>query len=170
MKSVIKRTVNSVDVPDYLLEIISMNYDKCFLDITAIENNEKITMIYDVKNLSKIDINGYTLYQAISLIKEIVICEENNENHLIFPEDYLICLDLIFIPNKGKGIKLLYYPDENGKGFIEKLIGLIEEISQYYQYSDKALMMSIIENISQNEFNTIKLIKFLEALEQNVMV
>jgi hypothetical protein len=113
MKSVIKKIVNRGDVPEYLLEIISMNYDKFFLDITAIENNEKITMIYDVKNQSKIDIKDYSLYQAISLIKEIVICEETNENHLIFPEDYLLNLDLVYIPNKGKGIKLLYYPDEN---------------------------------------------------------
>jgi hypothetical protein len=31
-------------------------------------------------------------------------------------------------------------------------------------------MLSIIENIRQNEFNTLKLIKFLESLEENVMV
>ncbi|NLY82082.1 MAG: hypothetical protein GX078_04830 [Clostridiales bacterium] len=169
MKSVIKRTVNRNEVPDYLIEIISMNYDKCFLDITTIENNDKITMIYDVKNQSKIDIKGYSLYQVISLIKDIVICEETNENHLIFPEDYLISLDLIYTSTKSNGIKLLYYPDETRSGFYEKLMGLIREISDHYQYSDKALLLSIIDNISQTEFNTMKLIKHLEDLEENVL-
>jgi len=155
-------------IPDYIIDIISMNYNKCFLRTSVIENNEELEMVYHTDGYSKIDYSKCTLKDALRIISKLIIYEELSENHLIFPEDYLINGDMIYIKNDTNEIKLIYYPDSDNNTLYIKLKELIEEIADHYQYGEKAIIMSIMSDVDEDNLNTLSLVNKIETLLANM--
>ncbi|HKK95575.1 MAG TPA: DUF6382 domain-containing protein [Anaerovoracaceae bacterium] len=168
MKTVRREVVPQNSIPEFIIDIINMNYDRTFLKTNIIECDDELVLVYDIDEYKNADMKELNIKEALQLIKKILIYEEINENHLIFPEDYLINRDNIYIRKDNFDIKLIYYPDFENKGLYEKIKTLINEISVNFKYGEKALLDSILDDMDSDSFNTLIIVDKIETLIANM--
>jgi len=73
MKTVRREVVPQNSIPEFIIDIINMNYDRTFLKTNIIECDDELVLVYDIDEYKNADMKELNIKEALQLIKKILI-------------------------------------------------------------------------------------------------
>ena len=160
-------------MPAYVEEILTQNYCPGFMRMSIIRENDRYDFRYKTDSFSRLDASCMRLYDKLLLIRNLISMSENNSDHLISAENYLIEPELIYA-RSGRvdlgNIRLMYYPDVKRLDFRYKIVLFADRIMNKEIREEREMAERIRESAEPGDMNRIKMFldKAILRLENNM--
>lgn len=115
----------------YVEEILSMEICKLFLPVSFIKDGDMVTAQFKTDGFTRLSaINSLAVTDIFSIIVSVFYGLKDGENHYIFPDEYEINCDTVFINKDFSDIKMIFNPPKAEKTGQEKVVEFIEELKK----------------------------------------
>jgi hypothetical protein len=160
-------------MPAYVEEILTENYCKNFVRMSIVRDCGKYSFSYKPVGLSKLDPSAMKLYDKLLLIRNLISMSENNSDHLIGAESYLLEPELVYAKGGNVDIdslRLLYYPDVKKLEFRYKIVLFADRILNKNIREEREMAERIRSAAEPGDINRLKMFldKTILRLESSV--
>ena len=163
----IRQGLSGYRMPAYVEEILTQNYCPGFMKMSMIREKEKYDFRYRPGAYKKLDHSDMSLYEKLILIKSLITLSEKNKEHLIYPENYLLEPELIYLKDKNtspRDVRIMYYPDIKMLSFRYKLVLFADRIMNKVRREERDALDQIRQAAESGDINRIKL-----SLDKQIM-
>lgn len=151
-------------LPEYMVEILVGGYAKAFLPMGILRKEDSYTFDYSLNGYRRCMANRLSAKEKFRLLEILYDMNEDNENHLIPGERYLLEPELIYWRNhqiQANTLRILFYPDIKGEPFQKKWLVLIEKILDP-GISEERSLLDQIRVLLQKQNNPFLIRKLIE--------
>ena len=156
----IRQEMAGYRMPAYVEEILTQNYCPGFMRMSIIRENDRYAFSYKTDSFSRLDASGMRLYDKLMLIRNLISMSENNSDHLINAENYLLEPELIYM-RSGRvdlaSLRLMYYPDVKRLDFRYKIVLFADRIMNKEIREEREMAERIRESAEPGDMNRIKM-------------
>lgn len=156
----IRQEMAGYRMPAYVEEILTQNYCPGFMRMSIIRENDRYAFSYKTDSFSRLDASGMRLYDKLMLIRNMISMSENNSDHLINAENYLLEPELIYM-RSGRvdlaSLRLMYYPDVKRLDFRYKIVLFSDRIMNKEIREEREMAERIRESAEPGDMNRIKM-------------
>ncbi len=127
----LSRRIVGHSIPEYMIEILIQDYAGTFLRMVVSRNGGVYDLSYEQNGYRRCMAQRLPSPEKFRLLELLYDINEENENHLIPAERYMLEPELIYWKDhriSRKTVRLLFYPDVKGESFLRKWLMLIEKI------------------------------------------
>lgn len=117
-------------IPEYMIEVLIQDYAGTFLRMVVSRNEGVYDLSYELNGYRRCMAQRLPSAEKFCLLELLYDINEENENHLIPAERYMLEPELIYWKDHQIGrktVRLLFYPDVKGEPFLRKWLILIEK-------------------------------------------
>ena len=156
----IRQEMAGYRMPAYVEEILTQNYCPGFMRMSIIRENDRYAFSYKTDSFSRLDASGMRLYDKLMLIRNLISMSENNSDHLINAENYLLEPELKYM-RSGRvdlaSLRLMYYPDVKRLDFRYKIVLFADRIMNKEIREEREMAERIRESAEPGDMNRIKM-------------
>lgn len=141
------------------------------LDANYIVTGEIVKVYYSISNFSSMkNLNSIGAIEAVNLLGGVMECIFDLSDHLIWPEEYIINENIVFISDTGE-IKFAYIPDKNRIDLKIKVKEIYEKIFEKTNLTGKEYLEIIMREMESNKVNSKeKIIKLVNSIKEEINV
>lgn len=157
----IRQDLTGYRMPAYMEEILTENYCGNFMKMSIVRDGGHYSFSYRPGNLSRLDTVNLRLYDKLLLLRNLIKLIEDNSDHLISAENYLLEPELIYAKDGSVdigSIKLMYYPDAKKLEFRYKIVLFADRIMDKTIKEERDMADRIREAAEPGDINRIKLL------------
>lgn len=162
-----RQNMTGYRMPAYIEEILTENYCRNFMRMSIVKESDRYLFNYKPESYVKLDPYSMNLYDKLLLLRNLISMIENNDDHLISPETYLIEPELVYV-NGGRvdaeSLKLMYYPDIKKLDLRYKIVLFADRIMNKNLKEEREMAEKIREVSEAEDINRIKLF-----LDRNIL-
>lgn len=151
-------------LPEYMVEILTGGYAKAFIPMGILRKEDSYTFDYSLNGYQRCRANRLPTQEKFRLLEILYDMNEDNENHLISGERYLLEPELIYWRNQriqANTVRILFYPDIKGEPFQKKWLIFIEKILDPGIPAEGRLLDQI-RSLLQKQNNPFQIRKLIE--------
>ena len=156
----IRQDMAGYRMPFYVEEILTQNYCPGFMRMSIVREEDRYAFSYKTESFVRLDASAMRLYDKLLLIRNLIDMSENNSDHLINAETYLIEPELIYA-RRGRvdsgSLKLMYYPDVKMLDFRYKIVLFADRIMNKEIKEEREMAARIREAAEPGDINRIKM-------------
>lgn len=143
----LKIQLSRESIPFYQKEILKLSSTNFFLPMRFVfqelnclifyDCSERISLEQYLKGKKSVGIQSF-VEEGIVLLEHLLEQIQQGENHLLFLDDYQLCLETLFVYEKKQRIESMFLPKENKNDFSEeweKLLTSIESVVEDPQWN-----------------------------------
>lgn len=130
MENRISQRIIGHRLPEYMLEVLTGGYAKAFLPVGIIRKEDSYTFNYDLNGYRRCKADRLPTKEKFRLLEILYDMNEDNENHLIPGDRYLLEPGLIYWNRhqiQMNTVRIIFYPDIKGEPFLKKWLIFIEK-------------------------------------------
>lgn len=141
--------------------ILTENICKTIFPISILHRDNLITGYYNTSGYKKLSsCNQLTAAILLEIIEKIILAIEECCQYLIFPEEYVINTNTIYVDERYETIKITYIADknyENVKNKFHRLLNSMKELTTEdgRTYLDMLMEISSVENVSYRKLRLL---------------
>jgi hypothetical protein len=157
----IRQDLTGYRMPAYMEEILTENYCGNFMKMSIVRDGGHYSFSYRPGNLSRLDTVNLRLYDKLLLLRNLIKLIEDNSDHLISAENYLLEPELIYAKDGSVdigSIKLMYYPDAKKLELRYKIVLFADRIMDKTIKEERDMADRIREAAEPGDINRIKLL------------
>lgn len=83
MEKMLRQSITNYKMPRYMSEILTNNYDKYFLNMSIVCENQAYIFSYNTKNYRRLIFKTLSDYEKLKLIYSLMLINEKNREMLI---------------------------------------------------------------------------------------
>ncbi len=158
------------EIPDYIVELLSLGLCDLFLPAGFVEEDGTLTCMYKTEGFrplsSVLELSTEEIFSvAISLLHGVYQCEK----HGIFSENFAVNVDCIFVDKGFDRIKMIYRKEVGaGTDFSKKLAALMRMLREKGAPSGEGYIDSAAEFLASDEYGYKAQLHHLENLRREV--
>ena len=156
----IRQDMTGYRMPAYIEEILTQNYCGSFMRMSILRDRNGYSFSYKPGGLSKLEPGRLSLYEKLLLLRNLISMCENNEDHLIGSENYLLEPELVYAKGDNvdiNSIKLMYYPDLKKLDFRYKIVLFADRIFDRTVTEEREMADRFREAAGPGDMNRLKL-------------
>ena len=156
----IRQELAGYRLPTYVEEILAGNYCHGFVRMSMVKEQGRYSFSYKPGIYKKLEYKRMSLYEKMILLKSLIDVIENNKDHLIWPETYLIEPELIYLrDNKvsSEDVRIMYYPDLKTLNYRYKLMLFADRILDKKNKEERDASNQLRQSSESGDINRIKL-------------
>ena len=142
-------------------KILTENICKTIFPVSILYKDDSVTGYYNTSGYKRLSsCNQLTAVCLLEIIEKIIIAIEECCQYLIFPEEYVINTNTIYVDERYKNIKITYIADknyENVKNKFHRLLNSMKELTTEdgRTYLDMLMEISSVENVSYRKLRLL---------------
>ena len=156
----IRQNMAGYRMPAYVEEILTQNYCPGFMRMSIIREDDRYAFSYKTDSFARLDASEMRLYDKLLLIRNLINMSENNSEHLINAETYLVEPELIYARNgsvDAGNLRLMYYPDVKMLDFRYKIVLFADRIMNKDKREEREMAARIREAAEPGDINRIRM-------------
>ena len=142
---------------------------KRIFPISVKHNGKLITAYYNTAGYKPLSLlSELTLKSILNVLENVLLAVEECSEYLIFPEEYIMNTNTIYIDDKIDYIKYLYIPDRDKEKFQSKFIRLLNDLKALATENGKVYLDMLIDISSVDKISYRKLRLLISKYSQEV--
>ncbi len=151
------------------MDVLTEGGCKGIFPISIIKDARQITGFYvtaGYKRLSELD--NLSAEKILTVVEKTVSAMEECNQYLIFPEEFIITLDTVYIKDNFERIKFTYVPDKSKSGASKKLTGFTAQLKKITTDSGKLYLDMLEQLFATENLSTLKIKALILQLKREV--
>ena len=143
------------------IQLLTENVCKNIFPISLLHRDNLITGYYNTSGYKRLSsCNQLTAVRLLEIIEKIILAIEECCQYLIFPEEYIINTNTIYVDEKYESIKFTYIYDKNYENVKNKFCRLLNSLKEITTedgkiYLDALMEISSVENVSYRKLRLL---------------
>lgn len=151
------------------MDLLTKGTCKGIFPISIIKNREGITGFYYTSGYKRLaDCRSLEADKILTIVEKTVSAMEECNQYLIFPEEFVMDMNTVYIEENFKDIKFTYVPDKNKVGAEKKLCRLIKDLKRVTTENGRLYLDMLGQMFDTENLSAVKIRAFVLQLKREV--
>ena len=151
------------------IDVLTGGVCRGILPISIIKNGSEITGFYSTAGYRRIaDCNGLEADKILTVVEKTISTMEECNQYLIFPEEFVLDINTVYIKENFEDIKFTYVPDRNKIKAEKKLANFIKDLKSLTTDNGKLYLDMLGQMVETENLSIIKIKAFVLQLKREV--
>lgn len=152
------------------LEILSGNVCKSIFPISIIKERDNISGYYDTSGFRKLSsFQELSAENTLTVLELLANAMEECKDYLIFPEEYILNLDTVYIDRYFSTVKFTYIPDARKVSVKKKILYFICELKKIASENGRMYLEILYQLFDTDNIYALKIKLFISELKREVI-
>ncbi len=152
------------------MELLTEGICKGIFPISLIRTREGITGVYSTSGYIRIsDCTQLGAGKILTIIEKTVMAMEECSRYMIFPEEFLIDTNTVYVKKDYDDIKFTYVPDKNNVGAAKKLFRFADELKRLATDNGRLYLDMLKDMMSAENIDPMRVRGFVSVLRKEAL-
>lgn len=152
------------------MDLLTDGVCKGIFPISIIRTKEGITGVYSTSGYIRLcDCGQIGAGRILTVIEKTVMAMEECSRYMIFPDEFLIDMNTVYVKKNYDNIKFTYIPDKNNVGAAKKLFRFADELKALTTDNGRLYLEMFKDMMSTENINALKVRGFISLLKKEAL-
>lgn len=164
-------SLNREYVESFKMDVLAAGACGSIFPLSIIKEKKFTKCIYNTEGYIKVSaLANIPAKEILTIAEKVLNLVENCQNYLLFPEEYILSSETIYIRDDYKDIKITYIPIDKKERQRNVLSYFIRSLRNSTTENGRTYLETLANLLDCEELKTERIIGFIEKLKQEINI